>query len=50
MTCLPTSREVEALLDGGDGILAGLSQGALFLDCTSGDPAEGCRDRARGTP
>jgi 3-hydroxyisobutyrate dehydrogenase len=38
VTCLPTSREVEALLDGADGILAGLRKGALFLDCTSGDP------------
>lgn len=39
LTCLPTSREVEALLDGPDGLLAGLGRGALFLDCTSGDPA-----------
>jgi 3-hydroxyisobutyrate dehydrogenase len=39
ITCLPSSREVEALLDGADGLLAGLSRGALFLDCTSGDPA-----------
>jgi 3-hydroxyisobutyrate dehydrogenase len=39
ITCLPTSHEVEALLDGVDGILAGLAKGALFLDCTSGDPA-----------
>ena len=38
LTCLPTSREVEALLDGPDGILAALLRGALFLDCTSGDP------------
>ena len=38
ITCLPTSREVEAVLEGPDGILAGLSAGALFLDCTSGDP------------
>jgi 3-hydroxyisobutyrate dehydrogenase len=38
ITCLPTSREVEALLDGPDGVLAGLAQGSLFLDCTSGDP------------
>ncbi len=38
LTCLPTSAEVEALLDGPDGILAGLAPGALFLDCTSGDP------------
>ena len=38
LTCLPTSREVEALLDGPDGLLAGLAGGVLFLDCTSGDP------------
>ena len=38
VTCLPTSREVEALLDGPDGILAALGRGSLFLDCTSGDP------------
>ncbi len=39
ITCLPTSRDVEALLDGPDGLLAGLEPGALFVDCTSGDPA-----------
>lgn len=38
ITCLPTSREVEALLEGGDGLLAGLQRGALLIDCTSGDP------------
>jgi 3-hydroxyisobutyrate dehydrogenase len=38
ITCLPTSREVEDLLDGPDGLLAGLGRGTLFLDCTSGDP------------
>ena len=38
MTCLPTSREVAALLDGPDGMLAGLAPGCLFIDCTSGDP------------
>lgn len=38
LTCLPTSAEVEALLEGPDGLLAGLGRGALFLDCTSGDP------------
>ena len=38
ITCLPTSAEVEALLDGPDGLLAGFSSGALLLDCTSGDP------------
>jgi 3-hydroxyisobutyrate dehydrogenase len=39
VTCLPTSREVEALLEGPDGLLAGLGRGALLIDCTSGDPA-----------
>ena len=39
ITCLPTSREVEMLLDGDTGILTGISDGALFIDCTSGDPA-----------
>jgi 3-hydroxyisobutyrate dehydrogenase len=39
LTCLPTSAEVERLLDGPDGIEAGLEAGALVLDCTSGDPA-----------
>lgn len=39
ITCLPTSAEVAALLDGPDGLLAGLRRGALLVDCTSGDPA-----------
>jgi 3-hydroxyisobutyrate dehydrogenase len=39
ITCLPTSREVAGLLDGPDGLLAGLAPGALLVDCTSGDPA-----------
>jgi 3-hydroxyisobutyrate dehydrogenase len=39
VTCLPTSREVEALLGGPQGLLEALRAGALFLDCTSGDPA-----------
>jgi 3-hydroxyisobutyrate dehydrogenase len=39
ITCLPTSHEVEALLDGDDGLLAGLRRGATLVDCTSGDPA-----------
>lgn len=38
ITCLPTSTDVESLLDGPDGLLAGLGKGTLFLDCTSGDP------------
>lgn len=47
VTCLPTSREVEALLDGPDGLLAGLASGALLIDCTSGDPATSQRIAAR---
>jgi 3-hydroxyisobutyrate dehydrogenase len=43
VTCLPTSREVEALLDGSNGLLAGLRRGAMLLDCTSGDPASSRR-------
>lgn len=39
ITCLPVSADVAALLDGPDGLLAGLSQGAIVVDCTSGDPA-----------
>ena len=39
VTCLPTSREVESLLDGDDGLLATMAPGALLVDCTSGDPA-----------
>jgi 3-hydroxyisobutyrate dehydrogenase len=38
LTCLPTSEEVTALLDGADGLLRGLAPGTLWLDCTSGDP------------
>lgn len=47
ITCLPTSHEVEALFDGPDGLLAGLARGALFIDCTSGDPATSKRMAAR---
>ena len=39
ITCLGSSADVIGLLDGPDGLLAGLRPGALFLDCTSGDPA-----------
>jgi 3-hydroxyisobutyrate dehydrogenase len=47
ITCLPTSREVEALLDGPDGLLVGLASGSLLIDCTSGDPASSRRIAAR---
>ncbi|GAC1648604.1 MAG: NAD(P)-dependent oxidoreductase [Gemmatimonadaceae bacterium] len=39
VTCLATSRDVEGLLDGEFGLLAGLAVGATLVDCTSGDPA-----------
>jgi 3-hydroxyisobutyrate dehydrogenase len=39
VTCLSTSQNVASLLDGPDGLLAGLAKGTLFVDCTSGDPA-----------
>jgi 3-hydroxyisobutyrate dehydrogenase len=47
ITCLPTSREVEDLMGGPDGLLAGLSKGAVLVDCTSGDPATSQRIAAR---
>jgi 3-hydroxyisobutyrate dehydrogenase len=47
ITCLPTSAEVEALLDGPDGLLAGMRSDALLADCTSGDPASSRRIAAR---
>lgn len=39
ITCLPTSSDVEGLLEGADGLLAGLRAGSVLVDCTSGDPA-----------
>jgi 3-hydroxyisobutyrate dehydrogenase len=47
ITCLPTSQDVEQLLDGPEGLEAGLARGALFLDCTSGDAATSRRIAAR---
>lgn len=47
ITCLPTSREVEALLDGDEGLVAGFRRGAVLVDCTSGDPATSRRIAAR---
>ena len=47
LTCLPTSAEVERLLEGPHGLEAGLASGALFLDCTSGDPATSRRVASR---
>lgn len=47
VTCLSTSSDVESILDGPTGIEAGLSSGAVFIDCTSGDPAASRRIAAR---
>lgn len=47
VTCLPTSQDVAALLDGPDGLAAGLAPGAVLVDCTSGDPATSRRTAER---
>jgi 3-hydroxyisobutyrate dehydrogenase len=47
ITCFPVSADVEAVLDGAGGLLAGLSPGAILVDCTSGDPATSRRIAAR---
>ena len=47
ITCFSVSADVEAVLDGPDGLLAGLGRGALLVDCTSGDPATSRRIAAR---
>jgi 3-hydroxyisobutyrate dehydrogenase len=38
MTCLPTSREVEQVIFGSDGLAAGLKKGGIIADMTTGDP------------
>jgi 3-hydroxyisobutyrate dehydrogenase len=47
ITCFPVSADVEAVLDGTDGLLAGLARGAMLVDCTSGDPATSRRIATR---
>ena len=37
-TCFPSSHELREVLDGADGLRAGLEAGSLLVDCTSGDP------------
>ena len=39
ITCLPSSREVMEVVSGETGIASGIAEGALMVDCTSGDPA-----------
>lgn len=50
ITCLPTSREVEELLDGANGLAAGFKHGATLVDCTSGDPMASRRIAERLAP
>jgi 3-hydroxyisobutyrate dehydrogenase len=50
ITCLPTSRDVEALLEGPDGLDAALKPGMTLVDCTSGDPATSRRIAERLRP
>ena len=49
VTCLPSSREVDSILGDSDGLVTGIERGAMFIDCTSGDPATSKRiaDRLR---
>jgi 3-hydroxyisobutyrate dehydrogenase len=47
ITCFPVSSDVESLLEGAEGLLAGLATGATLVDCTSGDPATSNRIAAR---
>jgi 3-hydroxyisobutyrate dehydrogenase len=47
ITCFPVSADVDAVLGGAEGVLAGLPRGALLVDCTSGDPATSRRIAAR---
>lgn len=47
ITCFPVSADVEALLDGPDGLLSTLGSGSTLVDCTSGDPATSKRIAAR---
>jgi 3-hydroxyisobutyrate dehydrogenase len=47
ITCLPVSADVESLLDGPDGLLAGAARGCTLIDCTSGDPATSRRIAGR---
>jgi 3-hydroxyisobutyrate dehydrogenase len=39
ITCFSTSADVHSILEGNDGLIAGLKRGAVLVDCTSGDPS-----------
>ncbi len=50
VTCFPVSGDLEGLLDGPDGLLAGMAGGSVLVDCTSGDPATSRRIADRLAP
>jgi 3-hydroxyisobutyrate dehydrogenase-like beta-hydroxyacid dehydrogenase len=39
LTCLPTGKEVEAVVLGAEGLAAGAKAGSVIVDCTTSDPA-----------
>ena len=47
ITCFPVSADVDSVLDGPDGLLAGMRRGTTLVDCTSGDPNSSRRIAAR---
>jgi 3-hydroxyisobutyrate dehydrogenase len=47
ITCFPVSADVESVLDGPEGLVAGMRQGTALVDCTSGDPATSRRIATR---
>ena len=47
ITCFPVSSDVESVLEGPGGLLAGMARGTALVDCTSGDPASSRRIAAR---
>ena len=47
ITCFPVSADVDSVLDGPDGLLAGMRRGTTLVDCTSGDPNSSKRIAAR---
>jgi 3-hydroxyisobutyrate dehydrogenase len=47
ITCFSTSPDVYSILDGPDGLLAGIRSSAILVDCTSGDPATSKKIAAR---
>ena len=47
ITCFPVSADVDSVLDGPDGLLAGMRRGTTLVDCTSGDPNSSRRIASR---